>query len=77
MSTIKNAYAVQNEDFLDHIDVVCPKCENQALVTGVKANQYSVQDDNEIRCVCSHCGFVSRFNEMPKSTVLPIVKELT
>lgn len=69
MPTIKNAYAVQNEDFLDHIDVVCPKCAKHAVVTGEKANQYSVPDDNEIRCVCSHCGFISRFNEISKSTV--------
>lgn len=66
---MSNAYTLQNEDFLDHIDVVCPKCEKHAVVTGGKPNQYSVEADHDIRCACSHCGFVSHFNDIAKSTV--------
>lgn len=64
-----NPYTLQNEDFLNHIDVVCPKCTEHAIVTGAKANQYSHVDDHDIRCTCSHCGFVMRFNDIAKSTV--------
>lgn len=66
---MRNAYELQNGNFLDHIDVVCPKCAKKAVVTGGKANQYSVEDDQHIRCACNHCGYVAVLNEASKSTV--------
>lgn len=66
---MSNAYALRNEDFLTHIDVVCPRCEKHAVVTGSKPNQYSVDDDNDIQCACSHCAFTIRFNDVAKTTI--------
>ena len=66
---MSNAYALQNADFLDHIDVVCPKCAKRAVVTGGKPNQYLVEEEQNIRCACAHCGFVAVLNDASKSTV--------
>lgn len=66
---IKNAYSVKNEDFIDHIDVFCPKCTKKAVVLGGKPFLNIAEYEEEVRFSCSHCGYTLRYADLPKPTV--------
>ncbi len=45
------------EQFIDHIDVVCPQCEARACV---KSNPKNRQ---QTKCTCLHCGYAKTWKE--------------
>ena len=74
--TMCNAYQLQNENFLDHIDVVCPKCAKHAVVSGGIPHIYEVSENHDIRCACAHCGFAARSNAVAKSALFTNSREV-
>lgn len=61
-----NAYSVQNSDFIERIDVLCPKCQKKALVIGAMANASRDEIEERVRFSCSSCGYAIRLANTPK-----------
>jgi hypothetical protein len=58
-----NAYSKTLTDCINSIYVVCPKCEEQAMVT---ANALvKEQNEREVRLVCPACGMNKYWSETP------------
>ncbi len=61
----KNSYQTFVHDFIKFdILVVCPNCSKSAIV---KTNSSSVSRENEIKVICTNCGFNKRLSETPES----------
>lgn len=61
-----NAYSVQNSDFTERVDVVCPKCQKKAVVIGVTANASRDEIEEKVRFSCYACGYAIRLANTPK-----------
>ncbi len=64
MKTKFNAYEKTLYEFINNIYVVCPKCENQAIVRskGFMKNN----EEKEIKLICPKCGLNKYYSETPK-----------
>lgn len=61
-----NSYQVKLHDFLKYdIPVVCPKCSSLAIVKTYNFT-YADSKEDEIKVVCTKCGFNKRYNDKPK-----------
>ena len=64
----KDAYQTLTYDFIKDIFVICPKCEQKAIV---KASEFSFgkTNENDVRFVCSSCGYSKILSEKPSSII--------
>lgn len=62
-------YAMLNGEFIDHIDVICPKCKAQALVLGGQPYKAITEYETEVCFSCASCGFALKYANTPKFTV--------
>jgi len=71
----KDAYQATTYDFINDILVVCPKCEQKAIV---KATNFSFgkTNENEVRFVCSDCGNSKILSEKPHIIVYTSNQEI-
>ena len=63
----KNSYQTFVYDFIKFdILVACPSCSKSAIV---KTNNFSFlnRNENEIKVICTNCGFNKRLSEKPES----------
>ncbi len=60
----KDTYQKQIYDFIKDIYVVCPKCENKAIVKTDEILFRNI-DENKIKLICANCGFNKRLEEIP------------
>ena len=58
---LQSAYTLKNEDFIETVDVVCPKCHSKALVLGGKPYQPISHYAFNVRFSCFNCGFLLKF----------------
>jgi len=63
-----NAYTVDNSDFTEKIDVVCPKCGQRANVVGASVNAPVTQYEKQVRFSCAACGYAVKYGNTPKFT---------
>ena len=63
MKTKFNAYEKTLYEFLSDIYVVCPKCENQAIVRS-KGHLRDLEE-KEIKLICTKCGMNKYYSETP------------
>ena len=61
------AYTCQNSDFIDRVDVICPKCHKKALVIGVSANASREEQEEQVRFACHSCGYSLKLANTPKT----------
>lgn len=64
-----NPYTVRNDDFTDHIDVVCPRCGKKALVIGANLYVPMAEHEEKVRYSCLRCGYIIKYANTPKMTV--------
>ena len=64
-----NPYALRNEDFIDTIDVICPKCKTKALVSGGKPYTYIKEYEGQVRFSCVACGYNIKYINTPEFTL--------
>jgi hypothetical protein len=64
----KDTYHQTLYEFIKNILVYCPKCNHKAIV---KTNDFSFlnRKDNEIKLICSNCGFNKFLEETPESVL--------
>jgi len=64
----KDAYQTLTYNFIKDILVVCPKCEQKAIV---KASEFSfeITDENDVRLVCASCGHSKILSEKPTEII--------
>lgn len=64
----KDSYQTLTYDFIKDVLVICPKCEQKAIV---KASEFSFgkMDENDVRLVCSNCGHSKILSEKPSVIV--------
>ena len=60
----KDTYQKQIYDFIKDIYVVCPKCENKAIVKTDEILFRNI-DENKIKLICANCGYNKRLEEIP------------
>ncbi|MGB3345629.1 MAG: hypothetical protein WBA61_17090 [Aequorivita sp.] len=60
---LQSAYSLRNEDFIDTIDVVCPKCHSKAIVRGGKPYQPIRDYELDVQFSCANCGFSLKFEK--------------
>jgi len=63
-----NPYSLRNEDFIDIIDVVCPKCNNKASVLGGQPYAQIKEYESQVRFSCIVCGYNVKYINTPEST---------
>ena len=63
-SMLQSAYALRNEDFIDTIDVICPKCQSKAIVLGGKPYQPISHYELDVQFSCTSCGFALKYEKM-------------
>lgn len=63
-----NPYSLRNEDFIDTIDVVCPKCKTKALVLGGQPYGMIKEYEAQVRFSCLSCGYAIKYINTPEST---------
>jgi len=64
-----NPYALRNEDFIDTIDVMCPKCKTKALVSGGKPYGYIKDYEAQVLFSCVACGYHIKYINTPVFTL--------
>ncbi|NGM63024.1 hypothetical protein G5B30_14020 [Sphingobacterium sp. SGG-5] len=64
-----NPYAVKNSDFMQQIDVVCPRCEKKALVFGADLYAPAARHEEQVRFSCMACGYAIKYANTPKMIV--------
>jgi len=63
-----NPYSLRNEDFIDTIDVVCPKCKTKALVSGGQPYSEIKEYEAQVGFSCTACGYNVKYINTPEST---------
>lgn len=63
MKTKFNAYEKTLYEFINNIYVVCPKCENQAIV--LTKGHFRDLVEKEIKLICPKCGMNKYYSETP------------
>lgn len=59
-------YTVRNEDFIADIQVVCPKCKSQALVSGGQPYKDIHEYESDVQFSCSKCSYTVKYINTPK-----------
>lgn len=60
------AYTLRNEDFIAHIDVICPKCTSKAVVIGGQPYINITEYESNVMFSCVSCGFTLKYSTTPK-----------
>src|SRR5690554_5533409 len=63
-----NAYTLRNENFIDTVDVSCPKCGTRALVMGGQPFGIIKEYEDQVRFSCISCGYAVKYSNTPEST---------
>lgn len=65
----------QFQNFISYIEVVCPKCNAKAVVSGGKSNVRVEEYEKEVRFKCSVCQYKIEYAKTPKFNTLTHVKK--
>lgn len=67
----KDSYQKQVFDFINDVLVECPSCDSQAII---KCNgfSFSASKSNEIKLVCTHCGYSKSLQQKPDSILFSL-----
>jgi predicted RNA-binding Zn-ribbon protein involved in translation (DUF1610 family) len=60
----KDIYQIQIYDFIKDVYVVCPSCGEKAVVKTAELLFNNI-DENQIKLICSKCGYNKRLKEIP------------
>lgn len=69
--------STKKSDFIQSIDVVCPRCSNKALVSGGKPTLSTLSIEDTIRFTCIYCGHGIKYSNTPKFPVYKNSKGIT
>ncbi|MFD1631466.1 hypothetical protein [Pseudopedobacter beijingensis] len=64
-----NPYTLRNEDFIDRVDVICPKCQSRALVTGGKPHGSVAEQETHVKFTCVTCGYALFYKNTPSFAI--------
>lgn len=64
--TEKNPYQSRNTDFIDRVEVVCPRCQEKALVIGGPPTKSVKEYEDVVKFSCLQCGHTIRYADTPR-----------